>query len=132
MDSTIPEAAVTVAPVATPPDPSQPDPPTSRRGSWNETKTDLKWAGALLFVLLLVFPIVGRPLLNLFNLPSDPWPAWREPTAGTEDLDAVTDLIFATDGLVAPFEILSALLLAALIAGVVVALRERDDAEEGW
>lgn len=78
---------------------------------WAETKIDLKWATALLFVLILA---VSGYL----------WNAWSKETAGEEVLADVTTEIFAQDGLVAPFEILSILLLAALIAGVVMALRE--------
>lgn len=78
---------------------------------WAETKMDLKWATALLFVLILA---VSGWL----------WSAWSGPTAGEESLADVTDEIFAQDGLVVPFEVLSILLLAALVAGVVIALRE--------
>ena len=78
---------------------------------WSETKVDLKWATALLFVLILA---VSGWL----------WSRWSADTAGTEKLADVTDEIFAVDGLVVPFEVLSILLLAALIAGVVIALRE--------
>lgn len=78
---------------------------------WAETKMDLKWATALLFVLILA---VSGWL----------WSSWGRATAGEEDLSDVTTQIFAQDGLVVPFEILSILLLAALIAGVVIALRE--------
>ena len=81
---------------------------------WRETKVDLKWATALLFVLILA--------ISGFL-----WTAWGTTTAGEEDLSAVTTLIFAQDGLVVPFEILSVLLLAALIAGVVIAFRDPED-----
>lgn len=91
---------------------------------WSETKTDLKWAVALLFVLLLgVSAYLGSPQL------ADGTRMWDQTTAGEEDLTAVTTLIFAQDGLVVPFEILSVLLLAALIAGVVIAFRDPEDAE---
>jgi len=78
---------------------------------WSETKVDLKWATALLFVLILA---VSGYL----------WSSWGKTPAGEEDLGDVTTEIFAQDGLVVPFEVLSILLLAALIAGVVIALRE--------
>lgn len=78
---------------------------------WSETKMDLKWATALLFVLILA---VSGYL----------WSDWRVAPEFEEDLAAVTDNIFAQDGLVVPFEVLSVLLLAALIAAVVIALRE--------
>ncbi|MFA5862823.1 MAG: hypothetical protein WDA16_14115 [Candidatus Thermoplasmatota archaeon] len=78
---------------------------------WSETKIDLKWATALLFVLILA-------------LSGYLWSSWGKRPATEEDLDKITDLIFAQDGLVVPFEILSVLLLAALIAGVVIAFRD--------
>jgi NADH:ubiquinone oxidoreductase subunit 6 (subunit J) len=78
---------------------------------WAETKMDLKWATALLFVLVLA---VSGYL----------WSSWRVAPSHEEDLAAVTDNIFSQDGLVVPFEVLSILLLAALIAAVVIALRE--------
>lgn len=78
---------------------------------WAETKTDLKWATALLFVLILA---VSGWL----------WNSWERVPAGEETLAAMTDEIFGVDRLVVPFEVLSLLLLAALIAGVVIALRE--------
>lgn len=83
----------------------------TRAKRWAETKMDLKWATALLFVLILA---VSGWL----------WSTWRRPTDGVEDLPVVTQEIFSPDGLVVPFEVLSVLLLAALIAGVVIALRE--------
>jgi NADH:ubiquinone oxidoreductase subunit 6 (subunit J) len=82
-----------------------------RAKRWAETKMDLKWATALLFVLILA-------------LSGYLWSSWGRPTEGTEDLAAVTTDIFSQQGLVVPFEILSVLLLAALIAGVAIALRE--------
>lgn len=83
---------------------------------WTETKGDLKWATALLFVFLLAASGYA-------------WRNWQSRTAGEEDLGAVTTAIFATNGLVVPFEILSVLLLAALIAGVVIAFRDPEGAE---
>src|SRR5438874_10412210 len=86
--------------------------PEERRARWwAETKGDLKWAVALLFVLIL-------------GLSAWFWPAWTAAPAGEEDLAKITDLLFAQDGLVVPFEVLSVLLLAALIAGVVIAFRD--------
>lgn len=78
---------------------------------WSETKMDLKWATALLFVLILA---VSGWL----------WTSWRQETAGEEDFPALTQEIFSQDSLVVPFEMLSILLLAALIAGIVIAFRE--------
>lgn len=94
--------------------PPQPTRAEKRAKWWSETKVDLKWATALLFVLILA--------ISGFL-----WSAWGTTTAGEEDLSDVTHLIFAQDGLVVPFEILSVLLLAALIAGVVIAFRDPDD-----
>lgn len=78
---------------------------------WSETKVDLKWATALLFVLILA-------------LSGYLWNAWGKRPATEEDLNKITDLIFAQDGLVVPFEVLSVLLLAALISGIVMAFRD--------
>ena len=93
---------------------STPRDPQSRAKWWAETKMDLKWATALLFVLILA---VSGFL----------WSAWSGANGdveGEETLAALTDEIFGVDKLVVPFEVLSLLLLAALIAGVVIALRE--------
>ena len=78
---------------------------------WSETKVDLKWATALLFVLTL--GIAGYL-----------WGTWNREPIGEEDLTKITDLLFSQDGLVVPFEALSVLLLAALIAGIVIAFRD--------
>lgn len=79
---------------------------------WADMKSDLKWAVALLFVLTLALAAyVG-------------WARWSAKPVAEENLPAITKLIFAQDGLVAPFEILSVLLLAALVAGVVIAFRD--------
>ena len=85
--------------------------PARRAKWWAETKMDLKWATALLFVLILA-------------VPGFLWARWKGDAAGEETLAAMTDEIFGVDKLVVPFEVLSLLLLAALIAGVVIALRE--------
>jgi len=86
--------------------------PAQRRAKWwTETKLDLKWAVALLFVLVLA-------------LSGYLWSPWGGAPATEEDLNKITDLIFAQNGLVVPFEVLSVLLLAALIAGVVIAFRD--------
>lgn len=85
--------------------------PAARAKWWAETKMDLKWATALLFVLILA---VSGYL----------WNRWDAGADGEESLATMTDEIFGADGLVVPFEVLSLLLLAALIAGVVIALRE--------
>jgi NADH:ubiquinone oxidoreductase subunit 6 (subunit J) len=83
-----------------------------RGNSWAETKTDLKWATALLFVLILA--ISGYL-----------WSNWAKMPLGEEDLNGMTDGIFDQAGsLLVPFEVLSVLLLAALIAGVVIAFRD--------
>lgn len=104
---------------------------------------DLRWG-----VPFLLFAVLG--LGGLLHEP------WEKPTTHTEDLDNMTDAIFSSGqyapraaaaptpatpaagggeaaaaavpqfGLLVPFEILSALLLAALIAGIVIAMRERD------
>jgi hypothetical protein len=98
--------------------------------SWRGT--EIKSAVAAMFVLFLTFPIWGPPIIRAsgiagllgWNLPDAGWWQWYQPTTGEEDLPAVTGRIFAQDGLVVPFEILSVLLLAALVAGVVIAFRD--------
>jgi NADH:ubiquinone oxidoreductase subunit 6 (subunit J) len=86
---------------------------SERRGQWwIDMKSDLKWAVALLFVLTLALAAyVG-------------WARWNAKPRAEENLPVITSLIFAQNGLVVPFEILSVLLLAALIAGVVIAFRD--------
>ncbi|GEM_PF-7088131 len=92
-----------------------PDDKAARRAkSWKETKTDLKWATALLFTLILA--ISGYL-----------WSFWTPAPATEENINAMTDGIFDPNGpLLVPFEVLSVLLLAALVAGVVIAMREME------
>ena len=115
-----------------------------QESTWQGLKNDFRWAGPVIF-----FAVIG--LAGLLHAP------WQAPTEGTENLTNVTDTIFATNdhsfeaqeqqradlaaggparaaaaqrettNVLVAFEILSALLLAALIAGVVIALRERGD-----
>lgn len=111
------------------PEPAPELAPTSeeRRASWwAETKVDLKWATALLFVFVLVGPIIFPPLASLVgvDLGDAGYAQWRGETTGTENLTAVTTAFFDQAGLLVPFEVLSVLLLAALVAGVVIALRD--------
>lgn len=127
-----PAAEQPSVPAGAVPAPRAPSRAERRAKWWAETKVDLKWAVALLFVLVLA-------MSGYF------WNDWREPVTGTEDLSNVTDAFFSQGdyvdgeaprgragdafgqpGLVVPFEILSVLLLAALIAGVVIALREKE------
>lgn len=95
---------------------------SDKKSGWDETKTDLKWAAALLFAFVLAAPV----LFQYVNFPLGlGYSAWASAPLGEENLDQITDAIFDPNGtLVAPFEILSILLLAALIAGVVVAFRD--------
>jgi NADH:ubiquinone oxidoreductase subunit 6 (subunit J) len=114
---------------STPPDANAAKKPTW----WAETKGDLKWASVLLIgalvagptVLFLAAPVFA-PILAFFGIgpPGDPWLAWSAPAAGEENIADMTDAIFSQKGLLVPFEILSVLLLAALIAGVVIAFRD--------
>jgi NADH:ubiquinone oxidoreductase subunit 6 (subunit J) len=90
-----------------------------RKTGWQETKTDFKWGIPLLFVLMLAISAVGAPYVG------GGWAPWDKVPAAEEDLNAMTDAIFDPhQSLLVPFEVLSVLLLAALVAGVVVALRE--------
>ena len=132
-DADAPVDASASPPAAVAAQPEEPRPSRAQRRAqwWRETKLDLKWATALLFVLVLA-------MSGFF------WNAWRVPMTGEEDLDQITDAFFsqgayvngsaapgrqgdafAQPGLIVPFEVLSVLLLAALIAGVVIAMRDR-------
>lgn len=92
--------------------------PEERRAKrWNETKMDFKWATALLFVLILA-------------LSGMLWNPWSAATAGQEDLTVLTELLFSPEGLVAPFEVLGVLLLAALIAAGIMGARDPGRAPE--
>lgn len=111
-------------------------PPPAPRSKADQNKGDMKWITVLFFFLVL-------------SLSGLVFAEWQQPTAGTEEMAGLTDTIFSTGnhthdqgvraealradrnadvtpGLLVPFEILSALLLAALVAGIVIALRERD------
>lgn len=122
------------------------EPPTGARAvpkpeeptTWQSFKQDFKWATPFLFFALIGF-------WGLFYWA--PPPVASGPVSpGEENLTDITDTIFAsgqhglsaapqatgpaareTMNLLVGFEILSVLLLAALIAGVVIALRERGD-----
>ncbi|HLE95929.1 MAG TPA: NADH-quinone oxidoreductase subunit J [Candidatus Thermoplasmatota archaeon] len=76
-----------------------------------DTKADVKLVTALLVLALLALSAILSP-------------AWREAPIGDESLPGVTAAIF-TDYLVA-FEVLSVLLLAALVGAVVIAIREKE------
>src|SRR5438552_18856413 len=91
--------------------------PAERRAQWwRETKGDLKWSISLLFVLILG--------LSAYFYTGTDGVGWHAAPAAEEDLAKITDLLFAQHGLVVPFEVLSVLPLAALIAGVVIAFRD--------
>ena len=96
---------------------------------WAETKMDLKWATTLLFVLIIIGPVVFHytGIDRIFSADPEltgPYKTWENETAGEEEMAKLATEIFAQDGLVVPFEVLSILLLAALIAGIVIAIRE--------
>ena len=106
---------------------SPPDKAARRAKWWAETKTDLKWVTVLLFVLILSVSAWLWSGQGAEGLPTADRADWRGPTDGEESLSNVTGEIFGQTALVVPFEILSVLLLAALIAGVVIALREPEN-----
>jgi hypothetical protein len=126
------ETSSATAPAAAEPETSQyaEEVPTTlskderRAKRWEETKTDFKWATALLFVLVLglsaVAPLADGP--------------FRRATTYEEDLPGMTQVIFSPEGLVVPFEILSVLLLAALIAGIALGSRDvgREPEDSAW
>ena len=110
----------------------QPDAPAAeeRRGEGWE---DLRWAAPLLIALVLITPLVGYYATSSGLIPLElglppGYLKWEQTPPGEENMDNMTARIFDVQGLVVPFEILSVLLLAALVAGVVIAFRdpERD------
>ena len=129
------------APPAEPPAPPAKSRAEMRAETWAGYKADIKWATPLLFVMILAGAVVFPALIQ--GLPGGPAP-WTNVTAGEESMSDISNITFATGatntsiaqsvspthtepGLVVPFEILSVLLLAALIAGVVIALRDHDN-----
>jgi NADH:ubiquinone oxidoreductase subunit 6 (subunit J) len=92
-------------------------PKQTRAQWWSDTKADLKWAVVLLFVLTTGIAAFYQ------------WKKWEAAPASEENLTTITALIFSQRGLVVPFEILSVLLLAALVAGVVIAFRDPEGVE---
>lgn len=93
--------------------------PVKRGNRWAETKSDLKWASVLLFVLILIGPNLIRAFTN-YSI----WTPWEVAPTGREDLGSIAAIILAADGLVVPFEVLGILLLAALLGAVAIALRD--------
>lgn len=104
----------------------------------SDVKLDVKWAIALLILAMLVF---SAALASSHAPPNDWWTPYESyPATGDENITAVTGQFLSGDPsskyagaqgttrggmpLLAPFEILSVLLLAALIGAVAIAVRE--------
>ncbi|MHB8584642.1 MAG: hypothetical protein ACYDDF_02235 [Thermoplasmatota archaeon] len=113
------------------------------------SKQDVKWAIALLVIALLGFS-AGLAKLEAGGGTVDWWTGYDQPATaganGAENLTTMTGQLMTGDPtsqyagaqnssaapisgipLVAPFEILSVLLVAALVGAVAVAIREKDE-----
>lgn len=111
----------------------------------DEVKLDVKWAIALLILSMLAF---SAGLGQMHAPPNDWWTPYGEyPETGEENLTALTGQLLSGNQtspfvgnqgavrsampLLAPFEILSVLLLAALIGSIAIAVRDPED-DERW
>ena len=77
------------------------------------------WVGVITAVL--VVGVMGYSLIDAFG--DDPVPAERSITTGGSNTSAVSDSIFSQ--YLIPFEIVSVLLLAALVGAIVIARKDR-------
>lgn len=77
------------------------------------------WVGVITAVL--VVGVMGYSLIDAFG--DDPVPAERSITTGGSNTSAVSDSIFSQ--YLIPFEVVSVLLLAALVGAIVIARKDR-------
>jgi NADH-quinone oxidoreductase subunit J len=77
------------------------------------------WMGVITAVLVVA--VMGYSLIDAFG--DDPVPAERSITTGGSNTSAVSDSIFSQ--YLIPFEIVSVLLLAALVGAIVIARKDR-------
>jgi NADH-quinone oxidoreductase subunit J len=77
------------------------------------------WVGVITAVL--VVGVMGYSLVDAFG--DDPVPAERSITTGGSNTSAVSDSIFSQ--YLIPFEVVSVLLLAALVGAIVIARKDR-------
>lgn len=96
-----------------------PDPAEKKAASREQLKNELRWGAVFLMWFMFVITAIFSGYSN-----------WTAAPAGAENRSTMTSELFGTStapnapNWVAPFEVLSVLLLAALIAAVVIALRE--------
>ena len=83
-------------------------------------REDLKWVMALVLAFMLILAVAPG-----FKVA----PGFERSPAGTEDLQAIAAFIFGDYAL--PFEVLSLILLVALVAAIYMARLERPDEEGG-
>jgi NADH-quinone oxidoreductase subunit J len=92
----------------------------SRIGRDTEMTNDHWWAGVVTALVLL--GVMGYSLVDYFG--DDPLPAEREITAvNGSNTATVSDAIFSQ--YLIPFEVISVLLLAALVGAIVIARKDR-------
>jgi NADH-quinone oxidoreductase subunit J len=77
------------------------------------------WMGVITAVLVVA--VMGYSLIDAFG--DDPVPAERSITTGGSNTSAVSDSIFSQ--YLIPFEVVSVLLLAALVGAIVIARKDR-------
>lgn len=110
----------------------------------DDVKTDVKWAIALLVLSMLAF---SAALAKQHAPPNDWWTPYEDyPKTGEENVTALTGQFLERDPsgtyaghqgatragmpLVVPFEVLSVLLIAALIGAIAIAMRDEPDGGE--
>jgi len=91
----------------------------ARIGRDVDATNDHWWAGVLTALLLVA--VMGYALVDAWG--DDPLPADREITLGGSNTAAVSDSVFSQ--YLVPFEVVSVLLLAALVGAIVIARKDR-------
>ena len=91
----------------------------ARIGRDVEATNDHWWAGVLTSLLLV--GVMGYALVDAWG--DDPLPADRQITLDGSNTSAVSDSIFSQ--YLIPFEVVSVLLLAALVGAIVIARKDR-------
>jgi NADH-quinone oxidoreductase subunit J len=91
----------------------------ARIGRDVDATNDHWWAGVL--TALLLAGVMGYALVDAWG--DDPLPADRQITLDGSNTSAVSDSIFAQ--YLIPFEVVSVLLLAALVGAIVIARKDR-------
>jgi len=91
----------------------------ARIGRDVDATNDHWWAGVLTALLLVA--VMGYALVDAWG--DDPLPADREITLDGSNTAAVSDSVFSQ--YLVPFEVVSVLLLAALVGAIVIARKDR-------